>query len=322
MEKIAIIIPVLDDWDSVRALLPAVDSALSGAGARASILIVDDGSRSPAPMDLAAGPFRGILGLRSLRLRRNFGHQRAVAIGLSFLHKEGSCEAAVVMDADGEDRPEDIPRLLERLRESEGKAIVFARRGRRSEGPAFRIFYLLYRILHAALAGIEAPPGNFSAVPAAFLPAVTGSPESWVHYAASARQLRIPIEYITADRGGRLRGRSRMNFSALVAHGLRALSVQSDAVVARLAVAAALFLAGWICLASARWAVLAGDWWRPTWWQAAAETAIEIFRAAAVACGVGMLAVYRPWGQGVIPLRDAELFIEGVTELGSRDAAR
>ncbi|MCX7806159.1 MAG: glycosyltransferase, partial [Planctomycetota bacterium] len=239
MGNLAIMIPVLDDWESVRALLPAVDSALSESGIRASVLIIDDGSRSPAPTDLAAGPLRAIAGIRSLRLRRNLGHQRAIATGLAFLQNEGSCDSVVVMDADGEDRPEDIPRLLERLRESGGKAVIFAKRGRRSEGLVFRIFYCLYRIVHVALTGVEVPPGNFSAVPAAFLPAVTGSPDSWIHYAASVRRLRIPIEFVTADRGKRLKGRSRMNFPALVAHGLRAMSVQSDVVVARLAVAAA-----------------------------------------------------------------------------------
>ena len=45
-----------------------------------------------------------------LRLRRNVGHQRAIALGLTYLQVEAGCEAVIVMDADGEDRPADVPR--------------------------------------------------------------------------------------------------------------------------------------------------------------------------------------------------------------------
>ena len=73
-----------------------------------------------------------------LRLRRNVGHQRAIAIGLAFIHAHRPCRAVVVMDADGEDRPSDVPRLLARLDAAGDPAIVFAERTRRSSGTSSR----------------------------------------------------------------------------------------------------------------------------------------------------------------------------------------
>jgi polyisoprenyl-phosphate glycosyltransferase len=57
------------------------------------------------------------------------------------------------MDADGEDRPEDIPRLIQELNRSPHPVAVFAERGRRIEGVKFKMFYMCYRLLHFLLTG-------------------------------------------------------------------------------------------------------------------------------------------------------------------------
>ena len=106
-----------------------------------------------------------------LRLRRNLGHQRAIVIALAYVEAHVPCAAVVVMDLapSGEDRPSDVVRLADEWREANADKLIFALRSRRSEGPAFRAFYGLYRALFKLGTGQPIRVGNFSLVPRAVL---------------------------------------------------------------------------------------------------------------------------------------------------------
>src|SRR5262245_61875105 len=171
-----------------------------------------------------------------LALRTNLGHQRAIAIGLAAAHEQFQPSAVVVMDGDGEDGPDDIPRLVAALRANGGRKIVFAERRRRTENALFKAFYAAYRAVHLLLTGIAVRVGNFSIVPAAQLDRLVVISELWNHSAAAVLQAKLPHETIPARRRTRLSGASHMNFTALVLHGLRALSVYSELIGVRLLV--------------------------------------------------------------------------------------
>jgi glycosyltransferase involved in cell wall biosynthesis len=229
-----ILIPVFNDWTSLALLLPKLDASLAGGGLTAEVLIVDDGSTiEPGDVGVRAS-FVALRRIDVLSLRRNLGHQRAIAIGLGYLDDCIRPPAVVVMDGDGEDDPADVPRLLGRLHELGGGTIVFAERTRRSESQTFRIFYSLYKILHRALTGQGVRVGNFSAIPRRRLASLSVVSELWNHYAAAVFRSRQPYCMIPTQRGRRLCGRSSMNFTALVMHGLSAISVHSDVVGVRL----------------------------------------------------------------------------------------
>ncbi len=57
----------------------------------------------------------------------NLGSQRAIAVGLAEISHAHDFDAVVVMDSDGEDRPEDIPALLEEAERHTGSIIVASR---------------------------------------------------------------------------------------------------------------------------------------------------------------------------------------------------
>lgn len=79
----------------------------------ATLVVVDDGSwksRREKPLKGGYSTFRRIA---LIALRRNLGHQRAVAIGLAAIHEQLRHDIVVVMDGDGEDRQEDVPRLFQ-----------------------------------------------------------------------------------------------------------------------------------------------------------------------------------------------------------------
>lgn len=236
-EDLVVLIPVFNDWVALRLLLDELDGVLGAVGLRADVLVVDDGST------VAAGPgFPGIAlknmgSVRVLGLRRNLGHQRAIAVGLAFLGANVPCEAVVVMDGDGEDDPRDVPRLIERCRRGEWSKIVFAERTKRSESWSFRAGYAAYRLLHRILTGQKVRVGNFSVVPRDRLNSLVVVSELWNHYAAAALASRQPFETVPTRRGKRLDGKSSMNFIRLVCHGLSAISVFGDVVGVRLLVA-------------------------------------------------------------------------------------
>ena len=226
-----ICIPVYNDWESVRALIVALSTASPGTGESFAVLLIDDGSTEPPPDDLAT---EGLDQVEVLRLRRNVGHQRAIAIGLSYLHRHRPCRTVVVMDGDGQDGAEDVPLLLKRCRENGGRTIVFARRTRRSEDLFFLAGYHAYRLIHRLLTGRRVEVGNFSAIPFALLDSLVGISELWNHYAAAVIHARLPVESIPIPRRRRIAGETRMNTATLMIHGLSAISVYSVTVVVRL----------------------------------------------------------------------------------------
>ena len=126
--KLVLLMPVFDDWPCARLMIGQLDAALASLPVAARVLLVDDGSPSPPAAPLMETPLKNLRGIERLVLRRNLGSQRAIAIGLTFLATERDCDAVLVLDADGEDSPEDVPRLVQKFLELNGTHAVFAER--------------------------------------------------------------------------------------------------------------------------------------------------------------------------------------------------
>ncbi len=233
-DSIVVLLPLYNDWESLRLLLAQLDLELARKDIAARVLVVDDGSSDQPEKAFAWGPFESLARVEVLTLRRNLGHQRAIAIGLAYVeeHIDGRC--VVVMDSDGEDSPADVPRLMARFDQETASKIVFAERTKRSETLTFMAFYLFYKWLHFLLTGVHVRVGNFSIIPRSRLESLVVVSELWNHYAAAVFKSRQPHCSIPTRRAKRLSGRSQMNFVGLVIHGLSALSVFSETIGARL----------------------------------------------------------------------------------------
>lgn len=235
LDRIVILIPVYDDWQPAELLLNDLDRSLAGLPS-VEVLFVDDGSREPAPRQFASQTFDNLHRVDILHLRRNLGHQRAIAVGLVYIFENIPCRAVVVMDGDGEDRPADIRTLLARFDQEGGQAVIFAARAKRLEGVLFRSLYQVYRLVHRILTGDSVRIGNFSVVPFESLGRLVVVPEIWNHYAAAVVRSRLRFDSIPIERGRRLAGKSKMNFIGLLLHGLSAFFVYGDIIGARLLV--------------------------------------------------------------------------------------
>lgn len=232
--KLCILMPVYNDMKVAELLIKQLDDVLDIQTLMTTIILIDDGSTEPLKENFLTKPLKSISVVDIIYLQRNLGHQRAIAVGLTHIHDKFPCDAVIVMDADGEDKSEDVPRLIQMFKDFGRNKIIFAERLKRSEGFVFKVSYKIYQVMHYILTGISVKVGNFSIIPYKHLSALVLVSELWNHYAAAIFSSRIPYETMPTCRGNRLGGKSTMNFTALVLHGLSAISVFTDIAGARL----------------------------------------------------------------------------------------
>jgi glycosyltransferase involved in cell wall biosynthesis len=144
---ISIIIPVYNEVEALAALCQKLTDVLGGLEKSAEIFFIDDGSRdgSSAVLDeLAHSDAR----VQVLHLRRNYGQTAAIMAG--FQHCTG--DVIIPMDADGQNDPADIPRLLNKV--SEGFDVVSGWRIDRDDRFSRRLPSLVANRLISSLLGV------------------------------------------------------------------------------------------------------------------------------------------------------------------------
>jgi hypothetical protein len=207
-------------------------------GDRVYVIAVDDGSvRQPIDASgLVSAGLRGTV----VTLRRNVGHQRAIAIGLSVAGSRlQNARAVVVMDSDGEDRPETIKTLLDTL-DQQDVDIAVAQRLKRVESVQFKLFYAAYKLVFRALSGRTINYGNFMAIKPHVVNRLTTMQELSIHVAAAVLASKLRIAVCPINRGERYAGLSKMNFVGLTLHGFKALMVFAEDVLVHVGIACAL----------------------------------------------------------------------------------
>lgn len=231
--ELIVVMPVYEDRESASLLLRDLARACPAAP---FIVAVEDGSvRTPMTADVISTA--GLSG-QVIALARNLGHQRAIAVGLAYVAANFQAETVIVMDSDGEDTPESVPALIQALKGGEVDAVVAERR-KRSETLGFRAFYIVYRQLFRLMTGREIRFGNFTALSMRAVKRLAAMQELWVHFAASLMVSKLRIGKAPTDRGKRYAGRSQMNLTSLVLHGLRSIMVFAEDVLVRVGLACA-----------------------------------------------------------------------------------
>jgi dolichol-phosphate mannosyltransferase len=141
MPKISVIIPCFNEEAVLPQLFERLGEVAATWGLDYEFICADDGSRDRTWEILKSQNAKDPR-WRCLSFARNFGHQAAVSAGLHF----ATGDAAVVIDADLQDPPEEISRLLEKWRA--GYEVVFATRKKRTDPLLKRILaWGFYRLL-------------------------------------------------------------------------------------------------------------------------------------------------------------------------------
>lgn len=193
-------------------------------------MVVDD----TAGQDREIESLRQLDRVRVLRPPFNLGHQRAIVYGLRKTLPEIADEDTVVtLDADGEDRPEDLPRLLDAVAESGGSRLALALRTKRRESLFFKLGYRFFRLLFRTLTGATVRSGNFAAIPGSAAKQALLHPIFDLSYSSAILALDLPITYVPCERGERYEGRSKMTYGKLAMHGLRMMMPFTDRIAIR-----------------------------------------------------------------------------------------
>lgn len=233
--NIVVVTPVYEDFEASSRLFKELQAEL---GENVYIVAVDDGSVRQ-PLDTSGLDIAGARGA-VLKLRRNVGHQKAIAIGLGYVSTHlHTGQSVVVMDSDGEDLPGSIPRLLQPL-QTDQVDVVVAHRKSRVETLRFKAFYAIYKRLFRIVTGRTISFGNFMAMKASGVRRLSAMPELSIHVASAVLASKLRIATCPLDRGPRYAGQSKMNFVGLALHGFKGMMVFAEDVLVRVGIASAI----------------------------------------------------------------------------------
>ena len=134
MPNLSLIIPVKNEAENLPLLYTAIKQALKPIKQSWEVIFVDDGSTDPSLDVLQSLVNEDLECIRVVVFRRNFGQTAAISAGIDYAYGE----IIVLMDADLQNDPADIPRLLEKL--DEGYDLVSGWRKERKDNQFTRTF--------------------------------------------------------------------------------------------------------------------------------------------------------------------------------------
>ena len=230
MKKFKILIPLYNDWKSVSKLLNEIDVQTNNWNAEVSVIIVNDAS-TEEKSDLYSN-YKKIKSVKILNMKENRVHQRCIAAGLKYICKNEDFDRVIVMDADGEDRPEELNDFFKKSEENPNMTIT-GNRFKRSEGIFFKILYEVHKVLTLIFTGKLIKFGNFTCLPKAHVQKLIEKSFLWNSYSSSVVRTINDRIFIPSVRGTRYVLPSKMNFTALVFHSLAIISVFRNKVIVR-----------------------------------------------------------------------------------------
>ncbi|MCW3090786.1 MAG: glycosyl transferase family 2 [Ferruginibacter sp.] len=229
-KPLAILLPVYNDEPSLLRVLKDIQTDLQGLARDLKVFIINDGSNHWFPDKLVFSFVPEVI-----HLVRNLGHQKAIAIGLAYIKENYPGTAVIVMDSDGEDKVTDITKLIA-ASEATPAHIIFAARSRRTNGKKFKLFYYLYKMSFYLLTGKKISFGNFALIPSPALNKLVYYSEIWNNLPGGIIKSGLPYSSKPIERANRYSSESKMNFNALLLHGLGAISVFLEIVITRIAI--------------------------------------------------------------------------------------
>lgn len=207
MTKISVIVPCFNEEAVLPGFFGRMGAAAETWGLDYEIICVDDGS-GDRTWELLKTQNQNDARWRCVSFARNFGHQAAVSAGLHF----AAGDAAVVIDADLQDPPEEIARLLAKWRE--GFEVVFATRKKRDDPLPKRVLaWGFYRLISAlALFPLPADVGDFCLLDKKVVTVMNSLPERNRYLRGLRAWCGFSQTSVEFERAGRAAGRPRYNF--------------------------------------------------------------------------------------------------------------
>ena len=228
--KIKILIPVYNDWQSTLKLIDEINGLSINSKFQISIIIINDASNHDRPNN--EKDYGNIQSLKIINMKINQGHARCIATGLKYIYQKDDFDYIIPMDGDGEDRPEEIKEFLNKIDESNGRAII-GQRVKRSEGLIFKICYQIHKLITLTFTGKSIRFGNYTCLPKTIVEKMINEKATWNSFSGSLTKLEKDLLPIPSSRGPRYFGPSKMSFFNLLKHSLSIISVFRKTVLIR-----------------------------------------------------------------------------------------
>ena len=230
MKKVKILISVYNDWKSVFKLLENIDLQVVEWDAEVSIFIINDAStENQTKTELS---FKKIKSVKVINMKQNRGHARCNAAGLKYLTEKENFDYAILMDGDGEDRPEELTPLFNKSKENPSKTVTL-NRIKRSEGLFFKLLYECHKILTYIFTGKLIKFGNYSCLPKEHAARLLKEACIWSSFSGSVTKVISDRVSVPSIRGQRYFGPSQMNLFNLLVHSFSIIAVFRGAVIIR-----------------------------------------------------------------------------------------
>ena len=222
MKKIIILIPVFNDWESLKKLIVEISQHVKFLKEFLfEIIVINDASNIKRP---EISKPNNINSLKILNMKKNNGHARCNAFGIRYINNNEKFDNIILMDGDGEDRPEEIKSLLKEIQNDPNVSVV-AKRVKRSEGPFFQFLYKMHKMLTFIFTGKRINFGNYSCLIKSDVEKISSKPCLWSSFSGTVKKNISKLNEINSTRGSRYFGPSKMSLFKLLIHSFSIIAV-------------------------------------------------------------------------------------------------
>ena len=222
MKKIIIAMPVYNDWDSLIKLLQEIDLIIADFKDYSfECLIINDSSTAQKPKFKIPSSFNLIT---IIEMKINQGHARCIATGLRYINHKNNYDYVIIMDCDGEDRPNEIKDLINKIKK-EPETSVVAKRIKRSEGPLFQLLYQIHKFMTFFFTGKKINFGNYSCLTKKDSFKISNQASLWSSFSGTLKKNIKILNEINSIRGLRYFGPSKMSIPGLILHSFSIIGI-------------------------------------------------------------------------------------------------
>ena len=222
MKKIIILIPVFNDWRSLKKLLIEIENNIKKfPDLIFQCFVVNDASTIDKPEFKKP---ENIESLKILNMKENRGHARCNAFGIRYIFQNEKFDYLILMDGDGEDRPSELENLIKEALKNPNFSVV-AKRVKRSEGLFFQFLYLMHKITTYFFTGKKINFGNYTCLTKKDVEIIYSKPSLWSSYSGTVKKNLSNLLEINSIRGTRYFGPSKMSLFKLIIHSFSIIAV-------------------------------------------------------------------------------------------------
>ena len=222
MKKIIILIPVFNDWESLKKLLIEIENSIKKfPDLTIQCFVVNDASTIVKPEFKKP---EKIDSLKILNMKENRGHSRCNAFGIRYITQNEKFDYLILMDGDGEDRPSELEDLITKALENPNFSVV-AKRVKRSEGLFFQSLYMMHKFITYFFTGKKINFGNYTCLTKKDAEIISSKPSLWSSYSGTVKKNLSNLLEVNSIRGVRYFGPSKMSLFKLIIHSFSIIAV-------------------------------------------------------------------------------------------------